>query len=235
MSPRLLPNALVAFFALATLLPADEAQVKQILSQAEAALAKQDYATAGSKFQEVLKLDPRHAKAHLGLSIAQFNSGKAGDAIATISQGIQIAPEDDWLIYNRASYYWATGDADKAIADFTESVRLNPDSPAAHNGLAWALATAPKAELRDGRRALTHATKSCELTQFKNPYSLSTLAAAHAELGEFDEALRRHNQATALPDYPKDKLGRANQRRKLYEQKMPYRELVPKPAESPRK
>ena len=39
------------------------------------------------------------------------------------------------------------GDYDKALADFNEAIRLDPDDPASHNGRAWIWATCPDAQV----------------------------------------------------------------------------------------
>jgi len=53
---------------------------------------------------------------------------------------------------------------------------------------AGVLAAAPDKELRDGPRALELATKTCQATEFKDTRFVQNLAAAYAEVGQFDEA-----------------------------------------------
>ena len=50
------------------------------------------------------------------------------------------------------------------------------------------LATAPEDNLRNGHSELALATEACRLTEYKEDYILSTLAAAYAETGDFDSA-----------------------------------------------
>ena len=73
------------------------------------------------------------------------------------------------------------------------------DSIAAHNNLAWLLATLDDAELRDGKRALAHASVAVEAEP--SPAHLDTLAAAYAETGQFDRAIviQREALAALLP------------------------------------
>ncbi len=112
---------------------------------------------------------------------------------------------------------------DKAIADFSEAIRFKPEDPIAYNNRAWLWATCPDARYRDGKRSVDSATKACEITEWKEALLLDTLAAAYAEAGDFDAAVKWQLRANALDANAGDKakgLGRL----KLYEEKKPYRE-----------
>jgi membrane associated rhomboid family serine protease len=71
-----------------------------------------------------------------------------------------------------------------------ELLRLAENSSNANvlNSVAWRLATSVHDHLRDGVKAVVFATRACELDGWKNPAILDTLAAAHAESGNFEEA-----------------------------------------------
>jgi hypothetical protein len=86
------------------------------------------------------------------------------------------------------------------------------------------LATCPKAEFRDGKRAVLHAQKACELTEYKNWGYLETLAAAEAEIGRFDEAVKWEKKALQSSDLIKADGDGARRRLKLYEEHKPYRD-----------
>jgi tetratricopeptide (TPR) repeat protein len=196
--------------------------------RADDAFIRGDYDTAIFHFNESIRLDPFELRPYAGRGAAYYRKKNYEKAIESYGEGLQIDPRSDALHFDRGTSYWSLGRAQAAADDFREAIRLNPKNDFAYNGLAWILATAPDDEMRDGRQSLKLATKACDLTAWKNPYHLSALAAAHAETGNFEEAVRRHRQSMALPDYPQDKLDRARQRLLLYEQRKPYRETFEK-------
>jgi tetratricopeptide (TPR) repeat protein len=66
------------------------------------------------------------------------------------------------------------------------------------NALAYALATSPRDELRDGRRAVRLAEAVVAETEGQHPDYLDTLAAARAETGAFDQAIAEQKRAIAM-------------------------------------
>jgi hypothetical protein len=90
--------------------------------------------------------------------------------------------------------------------------------------LAWRLATCPAEKFRDGKRAIQMATKACELAEWDSSWKLHTLAAAYAEAGQFDEAVRYARRALEDPAYRSRADDEFRQRLELYKQKKPYRE-----------
>jgi len=65
--------------------------------------------------------------------------------------------------------------------------------------------------------------KACELMK-GHPAVLDTLAAAHAECGDFKEAIEWEKKAIELGIPNKKELKKANQRLKLYEEGTPCRD-----------
>src|SRR5262249_42559560 len=83
----------------------------------------------------------------------------------------------------------------KVLAFFDKILETDPENVWALDGRAWFLATSPDARVRDGPRAVASATRACELTGWTDPVTLDTLAAAYAEVGDFDRAVRRQEDA----------------------------------------
>ena len=116
------------------------------------------------------------------------------------------------------------GEWEKAIDDLKETLRMDPASSQAQNDLAWVQATCPDAKYRDGKSAIDLARKACEATKWKKDDYIVTLAAAHAEVGEYDEAVKRMTQASEID--PKRDAATREQLLKLFKQSMPHRDSV---------
>jgi hypothetical protein len=101
-------------------------------------------------------------------------------------------------------------------SNYEEAIRLAPKATFACIGLAWLLATCPVDKARDGNRAVELATRCCELTDWKSANALDTLAAAHAEAGDFDQAVRRQQQALEIAELSDTQRTRFEDRLKLY-------------------
>src|SRR5207302_589419 len=79
--------------------------------------------------------------------------------------------------------------------DHMEALKRDPRSAATFNQLGWVWATCPDPDIRNGERARECATRACELTEWTEPGFLDTLAAACAECGEFDDAVKWQEKA----------------------------------------
>jgi tetratricopeptide (TPR) repeat protein len=125
---------------------------------------------------------------------------------------------------NRGLVEGRRGNWQRAIDDYREALRLQPKLVSAHNNLAWVLATCPVDALRNGQEAVEQATWACKASGWSTPHCLGTLAAACAEVGDFDQAVKWQQRALADPAYRK-KYGEetVTGRLRLYEQGLPCR------------
>jgi tetratricopeptide (TPR) repeat protein len=174
-------------------------------------------------YAEAIRLNPRAGSWYGNRALIHLESKKFDDAIADFGTCIELAPESEVPYRNRALAYSRKKDFANAAADYRRVVELNPESPVGQNGLAWLLSTAPDEKVRDGKKAVEAATKACELTEWKNGGYLDTLAAAYAEVGEFDKAVEWQEKALKAGDLPVKDQDAARKRLELYKQKKPYR------------
>jgi Flp pilus assembly protein TadD len=88
-----------------------------------------------------------------------------------------------------------SGRIPEAIAELRTLLVLDPAWPPAANNLAWLLATCEDVTLRDGAEAVRLAEIARRPTISS---TLGTLAAAYAQAGRFDDAVRAIDEAIAL-------------------------------------
>ncbi|PAY15543.1 hypothetical protein CKO51_31345 [Rhodopirellula sp. SM50] len=197
----------------------DPTYAAAFIGRAHVLRTKGDYANAIEDYAETIRLQPDNASAFRYRAVALQEIGEADQAIEDWSQAILLHPKNSWS-YRRRGFLWhARGDYQQAINDFEVAIDLDSESAWAHNQLAWLLASCPDHKYRDGSRAIELATKACTLSEWKDTH-IDTLAAAYAESGDFDEAIRWQEKAIELaPAASKDDY---RSRLKLYKSGEPY-------------
>jgi spermidine synthase len=95
--------------------------------------------------------------------------------------------------------------------------------------LAWIQATHNQTKFRNPEEAVDNALRACELTKYKNPGVLDTLAAAYAAAGRFSDAVATAEKALELtPSSKKEVAARIQDRLRLYKIGQPYVQPQPK-------
>ncbi len=170
-----------------------------------------------------IRLDPGFGKAYFNRGNARKAKGDLDGAIADYGEAIRLNPADAGARNNRGGARQLKRDYDGAVADFSEAIRLDPGHQKSYDGLAWILATCPFGRLRNGTRAVELATRACELSQWREARYLGTLAAAYAEAGDFDAAVKWQSRQLESGLSEEDAAD-ARQRLGLYQQHTPCRE-----------
>ena len=190
--------------------------------------AKKEYDKAIADYSEAIRLhpNPEDIDSYFNRGLAWSFKKEYHKAIADYNEVIRLWPKYTDAYYNRGNAWGATKQYDQAIADYNEAIRLDPQYALAYNGRAWLWATCPDAKYRDGKKAVVSATQACELSEWKDPDIIDTLAAAHAEAGDFDAAVKWQSKANGLYTDTEDKT-KGQERLKLYQEKKPYRQTNP--------
>lgn len=217
--------------------------------QAEALLASiaaeaGDIDEAISECEDLLKIMPNNPNLLMEIGMLLQFSKRSSKAIDKYTQAIAHSEKKNVLLYrNRGDAYLNVGKHAEAIKDYEEAYKLQADDSGILNNFAWVLATSPDDKLRDGKRSVEMGLKAAQVTDFKRPHILSTLAAAYAETGDYDNAIKWSSKAVELAGQEPDSADIREQLQKeldSYKQKKPVRELLtedeaasPKPKKSP--
>jgi tetratricopeptide (TPR) repeat protein len=189
---------------------------------------KKEYNKAILDYNEAMRLDPESAQTYyFSRGGVWFAKGELDKALADFDEAVRLHPNDCFSYLYRGRVWEGKANYERAVADYDEVLRRVTEGRLAFDSLnarAWIWATCPDARYRDGKKAVDSATRACDLTSWRHPDKLDTLAAAYAEVGDFDAAIKWATKAIELSPRGEAKM-RANiaSRLALYKAKKPYR------------
>ena len=189
------------------------------------------FAEAAEQFKEALKVKPLYADAASNFGFVLAAQGRLDEAIEQYRQALALKPSIAQTHYLLGAALLTKGDRAAAGEEFRTALNLKPDLPPALNDLAWVLASDPDPNIRNGAEAVRLAGFACEITRFREPQMIGTLAAAYAEAGRFPDAISTAEKARNLAETVgrTDLVERNTELLALYRQGKPYRETPPKP------
>jgi tetratricopeptide (TPR) repeat protein len=182
---------------------------------------------AQAQLEKAQKLEPNNPICTLQLGMIFTLQKRSGKAIEAYSEFLKDHPGESNILYARGNAYLNLGLQAEAEADYEKAYKdLSKDSGLLNN-FAWVLATSPDEKLRNGERAVKLATEACKLTDYKQGHILSTLAAAYAETGDYDNAIK-WSEKSAEVGKSEDADHSENYKKELetYKAHKPYRELL---------
>lgn len=187
-------------------------------------MAKEDYEKAIRDFNQAIRLDPENYMPVINRGRA-WNAKKEYDkAIEDFDKSLRLERNNSWAYANRGVSWTGKKEYAKAQADFAEALRLEPQSPFTLRQAAWFWATCPDEKYRDAKKALQAAKKACEACDSKYFDCVECLAAAYAEAGDFEQAVKHQKKAKEMPGIGKTAMVELNERLRLYQSGKPVRQ-----------
>jgi tetratricopeptide (TPR) repeat protein len=182
-------------------------------------------AKAIADFSEAIRRAvPKDFRSYGGRASVFEDMGQLDKASADYDQAIRSTPTDANGYVIRGEAHFAKGNYRAAASDFEEAVRRSPTYYDALVNFAWLQATCPEDSLRNGKEALEKSKRACELSRWQSSGIVDTLAAACAEIGNFDDAVKYETQAINMNGVLAFRRKRMQQRLELYRQHKPYHE-----------
>lgn len=156
-------------------------------------IQRQDWDAAALACQAAIELAPGDAlpRYHQGMVLAMQN--RPDQAEENYQAALQLDPEFAEAHLALGVLYRRSGKYGAAIKHLRKAAQRHPDWADATTALAWLLATVDDQRLRNGSEALQWASKAAE--QLADHRALQSLAAAHAEQGDFSAAISHQQQA----------------------------------------
>lgn len=158
--------------------------------------AKHNYASAlddrgrtaeGEKLmREVTALRPDSSEAYNDLGVMLWKLGRHMEAVQATQHALELRPTAG-AANNLATMQSQIGNRAGQVAALRKSLELDPANAERTQQLAWVLATAPEADLRNGNEALALALRAVDIAPV-NAESLASLVAAQAETGALGAA-----------------------------------------------
>ncbi len=190
---------------------------------------KHDYDKAIADYTQAIQLYPWWANTFNNRGWSWHRKKAYDKAIADYTEAIRLEPKCVLAMANRGLAWQDKAEYYKALVDYNRAVQVDPKYARAYTARAWLYATCPDKKFRDGKLAVESGTRACDLTSWKEADKLAVLAAAYAERGEFEKAVKWQEKAIILVLDPEDRRT-GLERLALYKDKKPFRmEIVSAP------
>ena len=192
-------------------------------NRGNARLITQEYKKAIADYDEAIKLDPTFVSALNNRGHAHAKLADYEKAIEDFSRSLELFPGYAAAHYNRGNAWYKKEEYKKALVDFHRAHELDPLNSDATLNLAWIYASCPITKYRDGKRALELTSQALDLISKPDLFSIETLAASYAQLGQFDLAIRWERRALSKANSDEERK-ECSRIINLYLKHLPYRE-----------
>lgn len=207
----------------------DSNNVQAILLRSTLYASQEKYTEAIRDLETILRRDDDNHAVLLQIGFFHQANKKPRKAIETFDQVLKKDPNNLMAIRSRSDAMLSVGDHKGAIEGYEKAMAIKDDDDGILNNYAWVLATSPKDDLRDGEKAIELAKKACEVTEYSRPHILSTLAAAYAETGDFENARKWSQKALDIADGDPEMVDHLEKELESFKAEKPWREIQEDP------
>ncbi len=187
-------------------------------------LEKGDLEAAQRSLDTVIKADPTFYPAYYVRARVFLNQRKFQATIQDCNEALRKDSTfaEAALLRARANYY--LGRYGESLKEIEHVINIRPR----HDALARAYCdrarlrlNCPDQSYRNGQQALKDATSACKLIDWKDEDMIDTLAAAYAEVGDFDSAVHYEEKAFAVKGVKTDDSKRLQAHLDSFKQRRP--------------
>lgn len=165
------------------------------LAMVQDRLGKSD--ESAKNFVTALQLRPLSASINYNYAMFHFRRGRLNEALSKFDAALACDAAHAPSHYQRGCLLVATGRTREGLDAWRRAIEFDPTMLTAMNNLAWILATADDASIRNGNEAVQTAERAAALTNHQDPSILETLAAAYAEANRYKDAIAAAEKSAA--------------------------------------
>ena len=173
-----------------------------------------------------LEIEPDNPELYFHLGRAYSRQERWGKAAECLREAVRLQPN---VAHNRSTLAYILhkqGQTEAAQDEYQEAWRLDPHWAETATRSVWIFATHPEPLERNGPHALELALMICDATGNQKPEFLDALAAAYAEVGNFDDAVVTARQAIERSSQNAGLAAQIQARLRLYEGHQPFRSQI---------
>jgi tetratricopeptide (TPR) repeat protein len=205
----------------------DPRNERSYAARAMALTEKKQYDQAINDYSTAIRLNRGEASYYGSRGWTYLRKSDFERALQDCSRAIEFGLNTPANYNNRVWAFAGKGDYAKAIADYSTAMRLDPTLAYPIENLAEVFACCPQDRFRDGKKAVTFATRVCEMSRWLQPSHLHLLAAASAENGQFEDAVRWEEKALELTPPTKENNRKAFEKALgRFKERQPFHEMV---------
>jgi len=209
-------------------------ELRWIIAKAQIYSEQKNWDAAVNWLESCLQKNPDSREINLALIGVLADKKSFGAAKERIQPFLAKEPDNVFFLRLDSQMSISLGLHHEAVKVLMKLIEIDSKDYTSINNLSWLLSTSPIDSVRNGRRALELAEKASELSRYKEAFVLSTLAAAYAELGDFDKAREWSQKSIDLAKKEKNKSEEAqkelldNLQKELdsFKRSEPFRELL---------
>lgn len=157
-------------------------------------------------FAERIEGEPKNLWHYLDRGHAYYSSGHYNEAISDYEHLLERRPKWDFALMRAGMAHAGLGEYQKAIDRYQQVLKLVPGATHVLNHWAWLEATCKDPRFRNADKALEHVRQAIKLSKSRERDYFLTLAAAHAEKGDFTAARKALKRAGPLAGKPEKAL-----------------------------
>lgn len=172
-------------------------KAEKYYKKGESSRKKKKYDEAIAYYSKAIELDKKYVSAYEERCLTWSRMNQKNKAISDCKKASKLTNDNSYSLWKLGDLY---DEDDFKTADmfYKKAIQASPKHHFIYNGVAWFLATCKDNNYRNGKKAVKYATEACVISEWKIPSFIDTLAAAYAEDGNFEDAVRMQKKAIAL-------------------------------------